>query len=81
MITHESQLFSRKDSLLVNPDEVIVPTYYPDTRIVRHDMARLFTNIERMDQQVGELIAMLKEDRLFDSTIIFFYSDHGGALP
>lgn len=44
-------------------------------------MARLFTNITRMEQQVGELISMLKEDGLYDNTVIFFYSDHGGALP
>jgi hypothetical protein len=44
-------------------------------------MDRLFTNIERMDEQVGELIKMLKSDGLYDNTIIFFYSDHGGALP
>jgi N-sulfoglucosamine sulfohydrolase len=80
-ITHESQLFGRKDSLLVRPDEVVVPPYYPDTKTVRHDIARLLTNIERMDQQVGELLNMLKEDGLYDNTIIFFYSDHGGALP
>ena len=81
MITHESQLFMRKDSLLVNTDNASVPPIYPDTKMVRHDMARLFTNIEMMDKQVGELIHMLKEDGLYDKTIIFFYSDHGGALP
>jgi N-sulfoglucosamine sulfohydrolase len=81
MITHESQLFSRKDSLLVDPNAVKVPPYYPNTKTVRQDMARLFTNIQMMDQQMGELISMLKEDGLYDNTIIFFYSDHGGALP
>jgi N-sulfoglucosamine sulfohydrolase len=80
-ITHESQLFSRKDSLLMNPDKIRVPPYYPDTKTVRHDMNRLFTNIERMDQQVGELLSMLKEDGLYNNTVIFFFSDHGGALP
>jgi len=80
-ITHESQLFGRSDSLLLNPERIVVPPYYPDTRTVRHDMNRLFTNIERMDSQVGELIKMLKADSLYDHTIIFFFSDHGGALP
>jgi len=81
-ITHESQLFMRdKESLLVDTNRVTVPPYYPDTRIVRHDLSRLFSNIERMDTQVGEIIQMLKEDGLYDNTIIFFYSDHGGALP
>ncbi len=80
-ITHESQIFSRKDSLLVNERDVSVPVYYPDTKIVRHDIARLLTNIERMDSQVGELISLLKKDGVYDNTIIIFFSDHGGALP
>ena len=80
-ITHESQLFMRRDSLLVDPDRVSVPPLYPDTKTVRHDIARMFTNIERMDTQVGQLIQMLREDGLYDNTIIFFYSDHGGPLP
>jgi arylsulfatase A-like enzyme len=80
-ITHESQLFGRKDSLLVDTDKVSVPPIYPDTKAVRHDIARNLTNIERMDSEVGELLQMLKDDGLYDNTIIFFYSDHGGALP
>jgi hypothetical protein len=56
MITHESQLFMRRDSLRVNTDSASVPPIYPDTKTVRQDMARLFTNIEIMDNQVGELI-------------------------
>jgi arylsulfatase A-like enzyme len=80
-ITHESQLFGRKDSLLLDSNKIAVPPYYPDTKTVRHDMDRLFTNIERMDSQVGELIKMLKAEGLYENTIIFFYSDHGGALP
>jgi N-sulfoglucosamine sulfohydrolase len=80
-ITHESQLFSRTDSLLLDPEKITVPPYYPDTKTVRHDMNRLFTNIERMDSQVGELVAQLKKDGVYDNTIIFFFSDHGGALP
>lgn len=81
VITHESQQWEQKDSLLVSEDAVTVPPIYPDTKIVRHDIARLFTNIDRLDKQVGELIAMLKADGLYNNTVIFFYSDHGGPLP
>jgi N-sulfoglucosamine sulfohydrolase len=80
-VTHESQLFVDKDSLLVDENDVTVPPIYPNTKTVRHDMAHMLTNIERMDSEVGELLQMLKEDGLYDSTIIFFYSDHGGTLP
>ena len=80
-ITHESQLFGRRDSLLVDSNILTVPPIYPDTKTVRHDISRMLTNIERMDSEVGEIIKMLKDDGYYDNTIIFFYSDHGGVLP
>ncbi len=79
--THESMLFSRPDSLQINPDKLTVPPIFPDLPSVRHDIARLYTNIQTMDKHVGEIIEMLKKDGLYDNTIIFFFSDHGGALP
>lgn len=80
--THESQVWAReKEELLVNPDSVIVPPVYPDDSITRRTLARFVTNVMRMDQQVGEVIAQLKEDGLYDNTIIFFYSDHGDGMP
>lgn len=80
-ITHESQLFSRQDSLLVDPATVRVPPYYKDTPIARRDISRLLSNVELMDKQVGELIAKLKEDGVYENSYIFFYSDHGGSTP
>ena len=79
-ITHESQL-ARKDSLKVDPAIVTVPPFYEDTRLTREAIARNLTNIETMDGQVGEILEDLKKEGLYENTIIFFYSDHGGALP
>ncbi len=82
-ITHESQVWARegKDSLLVDPKKVTVPPVYPDDSLTRRTIARFITNVMRMDQQVGEVIAQLKEDGLYENTIIFFYSDHGDGMP
>ncbi len=81
-ITHESQVWERaKETLLVHPDSVTVPPVYPDDSISRHTIARFITNIMRFDQQVGELIAQLKEDGLYEETIIFYYADHGDGMP
>lgn len=80
--THESQVWIReKEPLKVDPDKVKLPPYYPDDSISRYVMARFITNVMTMDEQVGEVIRQLKEDGLYDSTIIFFYSDHGDGLP
>jgi N-sulfoglucosamine sulfohydrolase len=80
-LTHELMITSRKDPLLVDPGTLTVPPIYPDTPVVRRDIARLFTNIEIADRQVGELVKTLKESDLYEDTIIFLYSDNGGNLP
>ncbi|MCY0854089.1 sulfatase [Cupriavidus sp. D39] len=80
-LTHESMVALRKDPLLADPANVAVPPIYPDTATVRGDVARMYTNIELMDRQVGELIRMLKDDGLYDNTVIFFFADNGGNLP
>ncbi|MFN8345394.1 MAG: sulfatase [Spirosomataceae bacterium] len=80
--THESQLFSRDNMpLTVKPEEVTLLPFYQDTPTMRKDVARHLSNIEDMDRKVGDILAKLKEDGLYDNTIIFFYSDHGDCLP
>ncbi len=71
----------RKDPLLDDPTRVSVPPIFPDTTAVRGDIARMHTNIALMDRQVGELIQILKDDGLYDNTVIFFFADNGGNLP
>jgi arylsulfatase A-like enzyme len=81
-ISHESQVWARADEpLLVDPADVYIPPYYPDDSISRAVMARFITNAMRMDMQVGEIIEQLKEDGLYENTIIFFYGDHGDGMP
>ncbi|MEL6191122.1 MAG: sulfatase-like hydrolase/transferase [Bacteroidota bacterium] len=65
----------------VGPAMVEVPPYLPDNEISRDHIARLYDNMSRMDVQVGNLLADLKEDGLLENTIIFIMSDHGDCLP
>ena len=82
-ITHESQIWQQAGNPLLVDDnlEVLVPPYLPDTEIGRQDIRQVYSNIVAMDRQVGEILDQLEEDGLLDSTIIFWYSDHGGPLP
>ena len=81
--SHESQVWKRNtDPLMdVNPSTVPLPPYYPDTEKVRNDVAGYYKNITMMDKQVGDVLRWLEEDGLIDSTVIFFFSDHGAGLP
>ena len=58
-----------------------LPPYYPDTPLVRHDVAQLYDLATAMDRQVQDLLDQLQEDGLADDTIVFFYSDHGTGMP
>ncbi|MEM9141392.1 MAG: sulfatase [Bacteroidota bacterium] len=81
-VCHESGIWKYNDSTLyVSPEDVWVPPYFPDTKVVRHDIAVNYSNLKRMDDQVGEVLKELKEDGLYENSIIFFYGDHGGPFP
>ncbi len=85
-VTHESQIFptspARKGKPLVtNPARVVVPPYYPDTPLVREELARMYDNIADMDAQVGELLKQLDADGLAGNTVVFYWSDHGDGVP
>ena len=64
-----------------DPQELSLPPYYPDTPIVRQDWKRNYELITAMDAWAGRLLQELKDDGLFEKTIIFFWSDHGVGLP
>jgi arylsulfatase A-like enzyme len=85
-VTHESQIFpsspARKGKPLVtDPAKVPVPPYYPDTPLVREELARMYDNIADMDAQVGEILKQLEADGLAENTIVFYWSDHGDGIP
>ena len=81
-VCHESQIWNRgKDSLFVDPKELDVPPYLPDNDTIRHDLAVNYSNLKRLDNQLGEILRDLKEDGLYENSIIFFYGDHGGPFP
>ena len=58
-----------------------IPPYLPDTKVVRRDMWKMYNNLAETDRQIGAVLQQLKDDGLYNDTIIFFYSDHGGPLP
>ena len=79
-VSHESFIINLPDSLYYEPSDMDLPLFYEDTPKMRYDMAALYTRIEQMDSDVGEIIAQLKEDGVYDTSYVIFYSDHGGNL-
>ena len=65
----------------IDPANVTVPPYYPDTQLTRRDWAMGLECAQVSDSQFGELVARLKREGLYDNTAIIVTSDHGVALP
>lgn len=81
-VTHESRIRIPPElEPRIDPASVPVPPYYPDTPIVRRDIARYLDNIETLDAQVGEALERLERDGLAGSTVVFFWGDHGWGMP
>jgi len=61
--------------------DIQLPPYHPDTPAIREDWARYYDDLTLLDTQVGQLLLELDEAGHAEDTIVFYYSDHGGALP
>jgi arylsulfatase A-like enzyme len=83
LVTHESQIWGHEwEQLTIEMDSVRVPKYYPkDNKIIKKDIARKYANIELLDLYIGQKMRQLEEEGRLDSTIVVFWSDHGGMMP
>ncbi|MEM6692618.1 MAG: sulfatase-like hydrolase/transferase, partial [Planctomycetota bacterium] len=63
------------------PSKAPLPSYHPDLPEVRRDWAQYYDKLSQMDKEVGKILRGLEEDGLADSTIIFYYGDHGSGMP
>lgn len=79
--THESKMWAGNGQpITFNPDDTVLPSYFPDTPKVRESMAQMYSNIEYNDRILGKLLQQLEDDGLAENTIVFHWSDHG-PLP
>jgi arylsulfatase A-like enzyme len=65
----------------IGDNDFEMPLFYRDSPEMRRQFARVYNSIKLTDKRIGELLARLEKDNLKDSTIIFFYADHGEGMP
>lgn len=89
--THEGQITDKgyenrrksgkfPEQRVIAPEAVQLPPYHPDTPAIREDWSRYYDNLFAMDAEIGDWLKELDESGEADNTIVFYYSDHGGAL-
>jgi N-sulfoglucosamine sulfohydrolase len=67
----------------VDVDEIKeVPGFLEDLPDVRRELAGYYTNVRRLDDALGAVLAVLEEEGVADDTIVVFYGgDHGMSFP
>ena len=67
----------------IKPEEVKgVPGFLEDLPDVRRELAGYYTNVRRLDDALGEVLKVLKEEGFADNTLVMFYGgDHGMSFP
>lgn len=87
---HKPNLFGNKPNqgshegvqeVFYDPKEVVVPGFLPDTPEARAEIAHYYQSCSRIDQGLGQLVALLKESKQWDHTVLIFTADHGMAFP
>ena len=65
----------------IRPDFAVPPYPVPDSPQTRKDFAGYLMSVKSADACFGQVIRCLKEEGLWDDTIILFTTDHGPANP
>lgn len=70
------------DALEYEPDptKLKVPAAFPDTKLLREDLAAYYGEIQRFDASVGKILEELAKRGLDKNTLVVFIGDNGGAL-
>ena len=79
--SHESQLRVRPHRQIHDPAKVRIPAYHPDTPEVRQDWAQYYDTVTEADSDAGARLKELEEAGLAESTIVFYFADHGSGMP
>ena len=73
-----------EEGIIENPhtiDDVILPPYMPDTKIVREDFVQYYDEITRMDDYIGQVMDEVEQQGIAENTLILFISDNGRPFP
>lgn len=64
-----------------DPKSMIVPPFLIDNEATRQDLASHANEVTRMDHFIGLVVAELKQQGIFENTLIFVLADNGRPFP
>ncbi len=65
----------------LKPDNIKVPSFWPDTAEVRGDILDYYFEVERWDRNLGALLKLLEDRGELENTVVIVTSDNGWPFP
>lgn len=64
-----------------NADKLVLPPHWVDTKAVRTEFTQYLAEVRRLDNQVGDVMKLLKETGQDKNTIFIFLGEQGPQFP
>ncbi|MGI8603633.1 MAG: sulfatase family protein [Verrucomicrobiales bacterium] len=64
-----------------NPAKMELPPFWPDTPVVRRELANYYDLVTSVDYDVGDVQKYLEDHGLVQNTVVFLFGDHGRGMP
>lgn len=64
-----------------DPQRVVVPPFFPDTKSVRNDLALYYDEVCRFDRHIGVVLDELDRQGIAEDTFVLVISDNGRPFP
>ena len=68
-------------SRVYTAEEMIVPGFIINSQKAKIELAQYYSSVRRLDDVVGEIMRVLKEQGLENNTLVMFLSDNGMDFP
>lgn len=62
-------------------DKLILPPHWVDTKLIRSQFCKYLAEVRRLDDQVGDVMKLLKETGQDKNTIVIFLGEQGAQFP
>ncbi|WP_207534604.1 sulfatase family protein [Desertivirga arenae] len=69
------------DPLEFDPSKLKLPAHWADTKFTREEFCKYLAEVRRLDNQVGDVINLLKEKGQDKNTIVIFLGEQGPQFP
>lgn len=60
-----------------DPQKLVLPRHWVDTKTIRNHFTKYLAEVRRLDDQVGDILKLLKETNQDENTIVIFLGEQG----